>query len=53
MGAHPFTRQRTSTMLGLSKAHIATAVTALIAFAVVAFVQSQYPIPVVGKYLPR
>lgn len=40
-------------MLGVSKAHIATAVTALIAFAVVAFIQQQYPLPVIGKYLPR
>lgn len=36
----------------MTKAHISTAVTALAAFAVIALVQSYYPIPVVGKYLP-
>ena len=37
----------------ISKAHMDTAIVALVAFAVVAFVQKNVmPIPVVGAYLP-
>ncbi len=36
----------------MNKAVIHTALIALAAYAVVAFVQDKYEIPVVGKYLP-
>jgi hypothetical protein len=37
----------------MNKKHLYTAVTILAVYAVVAAVQSVYPIPVVGKYLPK
>jgi hypothetical protein len=36
-----------------SKAQIMTGVIALVAFALVSAVQRQFPIPVVGAYLPK
>jgi hypothetical protein len=36
-----------------TKAHINTALVALVAYAVVAAVQSKFDIPVVGAYLPK
>lgn len=37
----------------MSKAHLNTALIALVAYAIVAAVQSKFEIPVVGAYLPK
>lgn len=40
-------------MFGISKTHIGIAVTALVAYAIVAIIQREVMVvPVVGKYLP-
>lgn len=40
-------------MLGITKTHVAVALAALVAYAIVAFVQREVrPVPMIGKYLP-